>query len=114
MNESKMKNITIIWLLQEVSFHNGTIITTLYADRMEGLRAAGKAICLHMERLGMHHVLSEHYSSYDTIKRLVQVDSQKSLMAALNEYDMFVVYLSAEERTFIYLLMKDVFELSMS
>lgn len=107
-----MKNITIIWLLQEVSFHNGTIITNLYADQMEGLRAASKAICLHMESLGMHHNLNKHYSNYDIIKQLVKTDSHESLMMALSEYDIFVTYLPVEERTFIHFLMKSVFDFS--
>jgi len=81
---------------------------------MDGLRAAGKAICSHMESLGMHHNLNKHYSSYVTIKQLVQTDSQRSLMAAYDEYDMFVIHLPAEERTFILLSMKNVFEFKSS
>ncbi len=101
--------MNLVWMVQEVSFHKGTILTTLYANRLDALRRACKNICSHMESLGMHHTLNRHYSTYVPIKQLVQTDSEKSLLTALDEYDMFVSYLPAEERVFITVSTREIY-----
>jgi len=102
--------MNLVSMVQEVSFHKGTILTALYANRLDALRVAGKSICSHMESIGMHHNLNKNYSTYVAIKQLVQIDSQRSLLAALDEYDMFVTYLPVEERTFITVSTKGIID----
>lgn len=98
----------MIWIVEEVCWARGYFRTNVFANELDALRFSGKVMCRLLEGIGMHHSLHAQYPRYVTIKQLVQIDSQRALLAALTEYDLLHSSLPASEFTHVTVSVKGI------